>query len=193
TRITREELISELLEREKATGKRIQELSERAQECEASLRETSGPRENRGASGEESLRRERDILLGRLERIEEERLRESRRRDARFTELIRAFSGISHRIAAERLGPAMRVVVPDGVLFHEGTPSLTDAGRVMIGEMGKTASEFPSTAVIIASGEPSQAAEISSQLSNGYALPPDRILVTAGDGTRRTELVLIVP
>ena len=37
TRITREQFISELLEKEKLTGKRIQDLSERAQACEHAL------------------------------------------------------------------------------------------------------------------------------------------------------------
>lgn len=203
TRITREELISELLEKEKATGKRIQELSARAQECESRLRTAtlsrgepgpSGPDGGEGnAAAEESLRRERDILLGRIERIGEERLQEERRRDARFTELAEAFSGISSRITAERLGPAMRVVVPDGVLSRKGQPPLTEAGRRVIEEMGKTASEFPATAVIIAAGESTLTAEISSLLANGHSFPPDRILVAAGNGNRHTELVLIVP
>src|SRR3990170_7939452 len=62
TRITREELISELLEKEKATGKRIQELNARAQACEASLESLRN-----GKPGDnEALIRERDILLGRV-------------------------------------------------------------------------------------------------------------------------------
>ncbi|MGA6992918.1 MAG: hypothetical protein WBX50_03380, partial [Candidatus Deferrimicrobiaceae bacterium] len=90
TRITREELISELLEKEKATGKRIQELGAMAQQCDMereTLRreaierqDTISALEKRVAetADREPLRRERDILLGRLERIKEERLQETR-------------------------------------------------------------------------------------------------------------------
>src|SRR3990170_7963263 len=73
TRITREELISELLEKEKATGKRIQELSAMAQACDAErekLRKEAASREMTVADPDkqaeetpemETPRRERDI------------------------------------------------------------------------------------------------------------------------------------
>ncbi|HEY6072920.1 MAG TPA: hypothetical protein VIV15_05870 [Anaerolineales bacterium] len=81
TRITREQFISELLEKEKATGKRIQELNARAQTCEQSLenvRKEGAGRDSElaefrkkaeKAPDEDALRRERDILLGRVERL----------------------------------------------------------------------------------------------------------------------------
>ena len=89
TRITREELISELLEKEKATGKRIQELGATAQRCEMErerLQKEAVERQDDLSALEkrvaetpdsETLRRERDILLGRIERIKEERLQEA--------------------------------------------------------------------------------------------------------------------
>src|SRR3989304_4317992 len=122
TRITREELISELLEKEKAIGKRIQELSARAQ-----------------------------------------------------------------------AGPSRRVLVPDQGLFRKGKSTLTDAGKKVIGEMGKTASEFPAAAVIITAAGKAQADEIRSALTKGHSLPPGRVLADAGSRDRGTELLLVIP
>jgi len=205
TRITREELISELLEKEKATGKRIQELSERVQACEAErerFRQEAASRETavselekqvRETPDVESLRRERDILLGRVEHMKEERLRETRRRDMRFAELAQTFSGISPRIAAETLGPSLRIQVPDKVLFRKGKSALTNAGKKMIEEVGKTASEFPAASIIITAGEKSKAGGILSALTKGHALPPGQVLARAGTGDGEIELLLVIP
>ena len=64
TRITREELISELLEKEKATGKRIQELSERVQACEAErerFRQEAASRETAVSELEKQVRETPDV------------------------------------------------------------------------------------------------------------------------------------
>ena len=205
TRITREELISQLLEKEKATGKRIQELSSMAQTCdmerERLRRETvlqaSAIAELEKRGGEtpdmESLRRERDILLGRIERIREERLRETSRRDIRFAELAKTFSGISPQIATEPVGPAMSVRVPDKILFLKGKTTLTDAGKQVIGEVGKTVSEFPAAAIIITAGGKPKADEIRSLLTKTHALPQRKVLASAGGVGRETELLLVIP
>lgn len=178
TRITREELISQLLEKEKATGKRIQELSSLVQGCDME---------------QERLRRERDMLLGRIERIREERVREQRLRDVRFTELAKTFSGISPQIATAPIGPAMRVRLPDKILFRKGKTTLTDAGKRVIGEMGKTVSDFPGAAIIISSDGKSKADAIRSLLTNDQALPPGKVLADAGNGGGETELLLVIP
>jgi hypothetical protein len=205
TRITREELISELLEMEKATGKKIQELNARAQSCETEkerLRKEAVARERtlsevemRAAetSDRETLRRERDILLGRIERIKEDRLREARRRDLRFTELAKTFSGISPRIAAMPVGPSMRILVPDNIFFRKGKSTLTDAGKKVVGEVGKTASEFPTAAIIITASGKSQAGNIQTVLTKGYSLPTGRVLTSARSRDRETELLLVIP
>ncbi len=205
TRITREELISELLEKEKATGKRIQQLSEMAQACDRereTLRRTAAAQEAAISGLEkrvaetpdmESLRRERDILLGRIERIREDRLREGRRRDLRFAELAKTVSGISPEIAAAPVGPAMRVRVPDTVLFSEGEPTLTNAGRQVIGEVGKAASEFPAAAIIVTAEEQSKADEILALLTKDYPANRERVSAGAGSEERNTELLLVIP
>ncbi len=205
TRITREELISELLEKEKATGRRIQELNERAQSCEAEserLRREAVARETMisdlemqvgKASDTETLHRERDILLGRIERGKEDRLQEARRRDLRFAELAKTFSGISPRIAAMPVGPVMRILVPDDIFFRKGKSTLTDAGKKVVGEVGKTASEFPTASIIITASGQSQAGNIQTVLTKGHSLPTGRVLSSARSRDRETELLLIIP
>lgn len=205
TRITREELISELLEKEKATGKRIQELGATAQRCEmererlqkeaVERQDTISALEKRVAetADRETLGRERDILLGRIERIKEERLQEARRRDLRFAELAKAFSGISSRIESVRVGPAMVVRVPDTVLFLKGKSSVSIAGKKVVREMGNTATEFPAAAIIVTTGEKSKAEEIRTLLTKTHSLPREQVYADAGSGTRVTELLLVIP
>jgi len=205
TRITREELISELLEKEKATGKRIQELSELAQTCDREreiLRKNAAEQEAAISGLEkrvaetpdmETLRRERDILLGRIERIREDRLLEERRRNLRFAELANAFSGISPEIAAAPVGPAMSVRVPDNVLFANGESTLTNAGKEVIGEVGKAASEFPAAAIIVSAEGKAKADEIVALLTKNHSVSQERVLASAGGMDREIELLLVIP
>lgn len=188
TRITREELISELLEKENATGKRIQELSEIAETCEMERAKQAAE-----TTDMESLRRERDILLGRIERIKEERLQEARRRDLRYAELVRTFADLSSSIAAAPAGPAIRILAPDKLLFGKGKSTLTDTGKKMIGELAKAASEFPSASIIITTGGKSQTDEIRTLMVKGHAFPPERVWAQAGNRSRETELLLVIP
>src|SRR4030067_720036 len=122
--------------------------------------------------------------------MEEERDQERRRRDVRFAELATTFSGISSRIAVAPVGPSMRVLVPDQVLFRKGKSTLTDAGKKVIGEMGKTASEFPAAAVIITAAGKAQADEIRSALTKGHSVPPGRVLGDPGSRGRGTGMRL---
>jgi outer membrane protein OmpA-like peptidoglycan-associated protein len=205
TRITREELISELLEKEKATGKRIQELSARAQACEADrerLRAEAAAREAAlsrmektvaDASDADSTRRERDILPGRVERVREEQAGRTRLRDDRFTELARTFADISPRIATEPVGPAVRVRIPGSVLFGKDGASLSNAGRKALGEMERAASAFPEAALYITTGAPSQADEIRSVLAKSGPTPHVEVRAAAGSGKRDVEVLLVVP
>ncbi len=205
TRITREELISELLEKEKATGKRIQDLSARVQALEAErdrlAKEVAA--QERTISGLEkqavetpdpaSLRQERDILLGRIERIREERLLEGKRRNQRFADLAKTFSGISAQITSVPVGPAMRVLVPDKILFRKGKKGFTDQGMKVIGEVGKTASDFPDAAIVVTAREKPQADEILAVLTREHSLPPGRVLASAGSRDGETELLVVIP
>lgn len=205
TRITREEFISELLEKEKTTGKRIQGLTERAQTCEASLdalrKETSvrdselaGLKKDAGKPGDnEALKRERDILLGRVERLTEERTQEERRRDERFAALSDALRKVSRDVSVTPLGPALRVVLPEHVLLAKGKSTLSDGGKKTIVLAGKAAAEFPTASVLVSAGGKKVAGEIRAALAAAGKIPEERILVKIYDKEKGAELLLLVP
>jgi chromosome segregation ATPase len=186
TRITREQFISELLEKEKVTGKRIQDLSERAQACEQALENL------RKESGDnEALKRERDILLGRVERLTEERRQEEKRRDDRFAALSEAIgkasSAVSHYMAA------LRVVLPEKVLFAKGKTTLSEAGKKTIALVGKAAAEFPTASILVSAGGRKIAGEIRAALADAGKIPGERIPVMIYEKEKGAELLLLVP
>lgn len=206
TRITREQLIAELLEKEKASGKRIQELSARAQACEtegqmlraetAALRhEAAELREKvKEAPDDAALQMERDVLLGRVERLTEERRLAEKRRDDRFATLARDVAALSPEVSATLLGPVFRLMVPGSVLTEKGKPGVSPAGRAVVGALGKAAAEFPTSSVIVtASGKPA-AEEILALLTGEANLPAGRVVAAAGGREKgAAELVLLVP
>jgi len=205
TRITREQFISELLEKEKATGKRIQELNTRAQACEASLeplRKESAARDSELTElrkqaekpGEiEVLKRERDILLGRVERLTEERKQEEKRRDDRFAALTEAIGKVSRDISVIPLGPALNVVLPEKVLFVKGKTTLSERAKKAIAEVGKAAAEFPTASILLSAGGKKLAGEIRAALINPGKIPLERILLKFHEKEKGAELLLLVP
>lgn len=205
TRITREQFISELLEKEKATGKRIQELNARAQACEASLeplRKESAARESELAEirkqdekpgDNEAMKRERDILLGRVERLTEERRHEEKRRDDRFAALAEAIGKVSSDISVTPLGPALNVVLPEKVLFVKGKTTLSKGGKKVIAEVGKAAAEFPTASILLSTGGKKLAEEIRAALANPGKIPMERILLKFYEKEKGAELLLLVP
>lgn len=205
TRITREQFISELLEKEKATGKRIQELNARAQSCETALEnlrrgsaagdgEQAGVKKNGDAPGDyEELKRERDILLGRVERLTEERKEEGKRRDDRFATLTEAIGKVSRDVSVTPLGPALRVALPDNLLSAKGKSQLSPGGRKIVEEVGKAAAEFPKSSVLLSMGGKKIAAEIRSVMAAAGKLPPGRIHYSPRGQEKGAELLLLVP
>lgn len=205
TRITREEFITELLEKEKATGKRIQSLTERAQAAESALdalrRETSVRdaelSEQKIVAGRftdnEALKRERDILLGRVERLTEERRQEERRRDDRFTALAEAVGKVSRDVSVTRLGPALRVALPENFLHAKGKTALSEGAKKTIGLAGKTAAEFPTASILVSAGGKKVAGEIRAALAGAGKVPEERILVKIYEKEKGAELLLLVP
>jgi cell division septum initiation protein DivIVA len=205
TRITREQFINELLEKEKATGKRTQELGAKAHACELSLEsirkeaavreaELAGLRLSIGKPGEsEAMKRERDILVGRVERLTEERKQEDKRRDERFTALAEFIGKISAEVVLTPLGPAMHMHIPDKILLVKGKSSLSDAGRGIVAEVGKAAAEFPSSSILLSAGGKKLGEEIRDSLVNGAKIPPGRILLKPGDREKGAELTLLIP
>lgn len=205
TRITREQFINELLEKEKATGKRVQELGARAQDCELSLeslRKESSAREAELAElrkkaekpGEtDALRRERDILLGRVERLTEERVQETKRRDDRFGALAESIGRISAEVPHAVLGPGLWVHIPEKILVPKGKNSLSDAGQKIVSEVGEAAGEFPGSSLLLTSGAKRIEEEIRGLLVEKKKIPPERILFRPGDREKGAELMLLVP
>ena len=205
TRITREQFITELLEKEKATGKRIQDLNEKAQACElalSTLRKESAARDTDLAmlskSAEkpedaEALKRERDILLGRVERLTEERRQEEKRREDRFAALSEAIGRLSRGASVTPMGPALAVVLPENVLFAKGKTTVSDAGRKIISEVGKAASEFPTASILLSTGGKKVAGEIRTVLAGAGKIPEDRIILKLNDKEKGADLLLLVP
>lgn len=206
TRITREQLISELLEKEKATGKRIQDLGVRCQGLEADvekLRKEAAERENLVADlrrraettpDAAALRKERDILLGRVERLTDERNQEAKRRNERLAALAEAAANAAPGVAVSALGPALRIVVPDKLLPRpSGTGDLQAPLKALIAEIANAAGELPSASVIVAAPAPKTAAEIQAALVGAGGLAPGRVLVDAGARDRGAELILLAP
>jgi septal ring factor EnvC (AmiA/AmiB activator) len=191
TRITREQFISELLEKEKSTGKRIQELNARAQACESELAEF---RNQGGKPGEdEALKRERDTLVGRVERLTEEHKLEEKRRDDRFAALAESIRMISRNVPVASLGPSLSVGLPENMLLQKGKTNLSDGGRKVIAEVGKAAAEFPSASIIVLTGGKKLAGEIRAVLANPGKIPPGRILLKLREKEKGAELLLLVP
>jgi len=205
TRITREQFISELLEKEKATGKRIQELSARAQSCETgleNLRREGGARESELAQmrkqveqsrEDENARRERDILLGRQERMAEELKQEEKRRENLFSLLSEAIAKASPAVPVTSLGPALRVYLPENVFLGKGRRGLSEGGRKVVLEVGKAAAENPAASVFLAAGVTERAEAIRGLLINGAKVPKERIVVKSLAKEKGAELLLLIP
>ncbi|MGE5664635.1 MAG: hypothetical protein ACM31I_09930 [Deltaproteobacteria bacterium] len=206
TRITREQLISELLEKEKATGKRIQDLSVKGQALEAEvekLRKEAADREvlvadlrRKAETTPEaaSLRKERDILLGRVERLTDERSQEAKRRDDRLAALAEAAGSAAPGVTVASLGPALRIVVPERLLGRpSGTGDLPGPLKALIAEIGKAAGDLPSASVIVAAPAPKTAEEIQAALVGAGRFAPGRVLVNAGGRDKGAELLLLAP
>lgn len=206
TRLTREQLITELLEKEKATGKRIQELNERARQCESesdALRKEAAARDaavaelrqNLAKAGEpDALRKERDILLGRVERLQEERAQETKRRDDRFAALPAILEKLSGDVTVAAQGPAARVIIPEKVLVSKGrTASLSEAGKSIVAEAGKMAAEFPSGSVFVLAGGKKTADEVRTVLVEAARLPESHIVTSVRERDRGAELFILVP
>lgn len=205
TRITREQFVAELLEKEKATGKRIQDLSMKAAQCaaeeeelrrELALRDTelAELRAERGAPPEaDALRRERDILLGRVERLMEERRLEDKRREERFAAVAQRLEAAGTGIRTVTLGRTLRILFPGEALGTGGGAKLPDAFRAAVSEVGRAAAEFPASSLVLFAGTRDLAEAIKALIVRDGAVPEDRIATAVRKAERGAELLLIVP
>jgi flagellar motor protein MotB len=205
TRITREQLVAELLEKEKATGKRIQELSMKAARHAAEEEKLRREADRRGAElaelkarlgspGEaDALRRERDILQGRVERLMEERRAEDRRLEERFVALAQHLEGMGVGIRTVTLGRTLRIIIPDEILVTGGSAELSDASRKAVLTVGRTAGEFPAASVILFAGTRGLTNALKTLLIRDGTVPENRIATTVREAGRGAELLLLVP
>jgi hypothetical protein len=213
TRITREELITELMEKEKATGKRIQDLSARAQSCDAEcerirkeidrttreiaardaqIAELQAKLEK--AMGDEGLRRERDTLLGRIERLTEDRAAEEKRRDARFESAIARLAGSSSGIAAAAAGGVLRISIPEKGLLKPGGQELTDAGKAAAAESIAILTDFPASRLVVNAVPDGKAMKaVVASVVDGEKVTAGRVVAGSREKETGAELLLIVP
>jgi hypothetical protein len=205
TRITREQLVAELLEKEKATGKRIQELSMKAARHaaeeerlrrEAALRdaELAEFKAKLGSPSEaDALRRERNILLGRVERLTEERGIKDRRREERFAAVAQRLEAMGAGIRTATLGRALRIVIPDEILVNGCNTEPSNACREAVLTVGRTAGEFPASSLVLFAGNRGLADALKTLLMRDGAVPEDQIATTVREAERGAELLLLVP
>lgn len=205
SRITREQFISELLEKEKHSGKKIQDLtgklaaadaererlSRQAEEQEARIADLMG--RIHGGQDPEELRRERDILLGRVERLQEERRHETTRRESRFLALSEALADLSPDLEAKFRGAVLRVRIPESLLPRKGKSRLAGEARDAVGRIREAAAEFPESSVVVSAPDERTAEEIGTLLTAEGKLPPERVESDGRAGGKTATIYLLVP
>ncbi|MBI5904516.1 MAG: hypothetical protein HZB86_03030 [Deltaproteobacteria bacterium] len=199
TRITREQFINELLEKEKATGRRLQELAARAEGNEkelAALRaENAGLREKMStlAPREEEARRDRDILSGRVERLQEERRESAAKRDALLARLSAELEKISAEVAIARVGDSLRIAVPEKIAVKERGGKLTDIGQAIVAAVSGTVADLPGAALLVIAGGKSSAETFRAAVASEGRIPEGRVVSRVRERERSAELLLIAP
>ena len=205
SRGTREQFIDELLEKEKATGKRLQELSARAERGDLELsrvrdemaardREIAGLRKKFGAEmpDAESVRRERDILAGRVERLQEERREAAARRDERLAALAANLSRLSREVSVTPMGPALRVAVPERLIVKDRGGDLTELGSALVSLLASASADLPSSSLVVVAGGKASAEALRKAAARDKA-PEDRLFSHVREKEQRAELLLIAP
>jgi hypothetical protein len=202
-RITRERFVDELLEREKATGRKLQDLSSRSEACETDLARTRRETADRNreisalkgrlaalvAQGDE-LQRERSILSGRVERLREERRDAARSRDRKFEGLAADLGRISREIDVTPLGSALHIVMPEKLVVRERGQRLTRLGETILTKVSGTVSEIPSASLLVVAGGKTVAETFRSAAGRG-GVPKARIFSRVREKSTAAEFLLI--
>jgi len=205
TRTTREQFINELLEKEKATGKRLQDLAARAEGCErdqermkaetaARDQELSGLRKQLEAAlpASEAARRERDILSGRVERLQEERRESDKRRDDILAGLAADLEKLSPEVSVFPMGPAIRIVVPERLALKDRGGKLTELGSAMVSRVAGAAAGIPSASLVVIAGGKASVETLRGAAAGGK-IPEGRLFPHVREKDRQAELLLIAP
>jgi len=191
SRGTREQFIDELLEKEKATGTKFQELSARAERDERELAELRKKLEA-GIPESESARRERDILAGRVERLQEERREAATRRDDRLAALSASLGKLSREVSVSPMGPALRVAVPEKLVVKDRGGRLTELGAALVSLLAEAAADLPSSSLVVITGGKASADALRDAAARDKA-PEGRLFTHVREREPRAELLLIAP
>ena len=204
-RVSREQFINEMLEKEKTTGKRLQELSARAEgyerdlermkkEAEARDQEVADLRKKLEAAlpASEATRRERDILSGRVERLQEERRDAERRRDELLAGLSSGLGKLSPEVSVFPMGPALRVVVPEKLVIRAPGGGLTKLGSAVVSQVAGAVAEIPSASLVVITGGKASAEALRGAAAKGK-VPEGRLYSHVRAKERQAELLLIAP
>jgi len=191
SRGTREQFIDELLEKEKATGTKFQELSARAERDERELAELRKKLEA-GIPESESARRERDILAGRVERLQEERREAATRRDDRLAALSARLGKLSREVSVSPMGPALRVAVPEKLVVKDRGGGLTELGAALVSLLAEAAADLPSSSLVVITGGKASADTLREAAARDKA-PEGRLFTHVREREPRAELLLIAP
>ncbi len=205
SRGSREQFIDELLAKEKAMGTRLQELSARAErdgrelervKAEAAARDRELAELRRkieeGIPVSEAARRERDILAGRVERLQEERREAAARRDERLSALSDSLGRLSRDVTVTPMGSALRVVVPEKLVVRERGGKLTELGEELVSQVAAAAADIPSSSLVVVAGGKA-AAEALRQAAAKDKAPEGRLFSHVREKEPRAELLLIAP
>ena len=203
-RITRERFIEELLEREKATGRRLQELSARNEGYEQDLermRRESAARDREVSELKEKLsilvprgeqlQGERNILSGRVERLQEEQRNTLRLRDEKLARLAADLGKVSPEIDVTPLGPALRIVMPERLVVRGSSGKLTKMGTAIVSKVSGAVSDLPSASLLVIAGGQAVAETVRSAASSTGRIPKERLLSHVRDKDRTAEFLLI--
>jgi hypothetical protein len=203
-RITRDQFVNELLERERATGRRIQELAARAEGYEKDLeriRRETAVRDQEVAelrnklsvlvSREEQLQRERNILSGRVERIQEERREASLHRDEKFSRLSADLGKVSPEIEVTPLGSALRIVVPERLVVAERSGNLTKTGASIVSKVSGVMSDLPYASLLVIAGGKAAAEAVRAAAASDGRIPKERLISHVREKGRTAEFLLI--
>jgi hypothetical protein len=205
SRGTREQFIDELLEKEKATGARLQELSARAERDEREislLRREAAARDlelaqmrktlEAAVPESEAARRERDILAGRVERLQEERREAAARRDERLAAVSASIGKLSREVSVSPMGPALRVAVPEKLLVKDRGGKLTELGAELVSLLAEAAADLPSSSLVLITGGKASADTLREAAARDKA-PEGRLFTHVREKEPRAELLLIAP
>src|SRR5512139_1917319 len=205
SRDTREQFIDELLGKEKAAGMKLQECAERAdrdgRELERLKREAADrelqlaelrSRLDAGIPESESARRERDILLGRVERLREERGEAATRRDERLAALSASLGKLSREVSVSPVGPALLVAVPENLVVKDRGGNLTALGAALVSQLAAAVADLPSSSLIVIAGGKASAETLRKAAARDK-VPQERLFSHVREKEPRTELLLIAP